>query len=338
MMQPDEKQQTPSLTPELRGDTEPGPVRVDASKWRIAVTGASGLIGSALVAALSTDGHQVSRLVRSRRSSEAAGAIFWDPATRLLDARHLEGFDAFVHLAGETIAERWTTAQKRKIRKSRVEGTRLLCEAVALLRRPPRVLVSASAIGIYGDRGDNIVDETSPPGTDFLAETAREWEAMAEPARRAGVRVVNARFGIVLSPRGGALAKMLIPFKLGVGGRVGSGQQWMSWVSLHDAVRAVQFALSTAALAGPVNVVSPKPVTNAEFSMTLARVLRRPSFVVVPGFLVRTLFGEMGDVTLLSSQRVLPRRLQGAGFEFRLPELERALRFELQAGGQAGGL
>lgn len=258
------------------------------------------------------------------------GDVLWDPAAGRLDPHAFDGVDAVIHLAGEPIAQRWTTESRRRIRESRVRGTELLATTIASLARPPRVLVSGSAMGIYGDRRDEELDEASAVGSDFLAEVATEWEASAEPAARAGVRVVKVRTGLVLSPRGGALAKLLFPFRMGVGGRVGSGQQWVSWIGLDDTVGAIMHALGTDALAGPVNLAAPTPVTNAELTKTLARVLRRPAIVPVPAFVLRLAFGEMGEATLLASQRMRPRRLLDSGYRFRYPTLEPALRHELR--------
>ena len=295
---------------------------------RIAVSGSHGLIGSALVQALAQAGHEVVRLVR-----DGAGGtgIAWDPERGTLDRSALEGIDAVVHLAGYGIAERrWTAPVKELIRSSRVNGTRLLATALADMVRRPQVLVTASAIGYYGDRGDTWLEEDSEPGTGFLADVCRAWEAAAEPARAAGIRTVTARIGIVLSPEGGALQRMLLPFKLGLGGRIGSGQQYMSWVACDDVVAAIQFAIEQSSLAGPVNVVAPEPVTNREFTQVLARVLRRPAFLPLPSFLARLAFGEMADALLLASTRVRPRRLLEAGYTFRFPTLEAALRHLLQ--------
>jgi len=295
---------------------------------RIAVSGSHGLIGSALVQALAQAGHEVVRLVR-----DGAGGtgIAWDPERGTLDRSALEGIDAVVHLAGYGIAERrWTAPVKELIRSSRVNGTRLLATALADMVRRPQVLVAASAIGYYGDRRDTWLEEDSEPGTGFLADVCRAWEAAAEPARAAGIRTVTARIGIVLSPEGGALQRMLLPFKLGLGGRIGSGQQYMSWVARDDVVAAIQFAIEQSSLAGPVNVVAPEPVTNREFTQVLARVLRRPAFLPLPSFLARLAFGEMADALLLASTRVRPRRLLEAGYTFRFPTLEAALRHLLQ--------
>ena len=292
---------------------------------QIAISGSSGLIGSALVSFLTAGGHRVFRLVRG--IAPGADSIRWDPAVGVRDVALLEGLDGVVHLAGENIgAGRWTARRKAEIRRSRVEGTRRLCESLARLAKRPKVLVSASAVGFYGDRGEEALNEESPPGNDFLAQVCREWEAATAPAATAGIRVVNLRFGVVLSPAGGALKKMLLPFKLGAGGRIGSGRQFMSWIALDDVVGAIHHALITQSLAGPVNAVAPSPVTNAEFTRTLARVLRRPAIAPVPAFALRLAFGEMADALLLAGQRVLPTRLQASGYTFRFPDLEGALR------------
>lgn len=295
----------------------------DRGAVHVAVTGASGLVGSALVPLLLAGGHRVTRLVR-RPAKE--GELTWNPQTGF-DAAALGDVDAVVHLAGENIAAgRWTAAVKERIRTSRVQGTRLLCEALSRSQPPPRVLVCASAIGFYGDRGDEVLTEQSSGGSGFLAEVVREWEASAQPARDAGIRVVNLRFGVILSNQGGALAKMLLPFKLGAGGRVGSGRQYWSWIALDDAAGAIYHAIMTDALCGPVNAVSPHPATNAEFTRVLGRVLCRPTFLPLPAFAARLVLGEMADELLLSSARVAPRGLEGTGYAFLQPHLEPALR------------
>jgi uncharacterized protein (TIGR01777 family) len=295
----------------------------------VAVTGASGMLGSALLPFLTTGGHRVTPVTRQRKPSDA---IRWDPSSGATDASAFEGLDAVVHLAGENIGRRWTGERKRRIRESRADGTRLLAEALARLKRPPRVLVSASAIGIYGDRGDEVLTEdaipTGPPG-DFLVEVGREWEAATEPARAAGIRVVNLRFGIILTPAGGALGRMLPPFRAGAGGPLGSGRQWVSWISTDDAIGAVHHALFASDLAGPVNAVAPEPVTSRTFAATLGRVLRRPALLPAPATALKLLFGEMAETTLLSSQRVSPSRLLASGYSFRHPRLESALRHVL---------
>jgi uncharacterized protein (TIGR01777 family) len=292
----------------------------------ILVTGSSGLVGSALVPLLKKDGHTVTRLVRS---APAAGenAVTWDPEKGQLSAAALEGMDAVVHLAGENIAAgRWTAVRKARIRDSRVKGTGLLSETLARLERPPRVLISASAIGYYGSRGDEVLTEESQPGTGFLAEVCRDWEEATAPAARRGIRVVLLRFGVIFSGHGGALAKMLTPFRLGVGGRIGDGGQYMGWVALDDAVGAIDYGLVTEALAGPVNVVAPQAVTNAEFTKTLGRVLGRPTVFPMPAFAARLMFGEVADELLLASQRVKPAQLLDGNYPFRFPDLEGALR------------
>lgn len=297
---------------------------------KVLVSGATGLVGTALVPALESAGHTVVSLTRS-----AAGTnrIHWDPTAGKLDPRELEGFDAVVHLAGESIAAgRWTAAKKERIRDSRVRGTTLLAEALAKLARPPRVLASASAIGYYGSRGDERLTEDSAGGRGFLAEVCRDWEKATEPASRQGIRVAQLRFGVILSPRGGALAKMLLPFKLGAGGKIGDGRQFMSWVTLDDTVAAVQQVLAQESVRGPVNVVAPHPVTNYEFTKTLGRVLGRPTIFPMPAFAARLAFGEMADELLLGSTRVEPKRLLDGGFTFRHSNLEDGLRHLLGKG------
>ncbi len=290
----------------------------------IAVTGASGLVGSKLVPMLTTGGHEVTRLVRREPAWESE--VTWDPQGEF-DASSLDGIDAVVHLAGENIAaSRWSAKVKERIRSSRVQGTRALCESLAKMESPPRVLVCASAIGYYGDRCDEILTEDSNAGDGFLADVAQEWEAATKPACNAGVRVVNLRFGMILSPKDGALAKMLLPFKLGGGGRVGSGKQYWSWISIDDAAGAIHHALMMNSLSGPVNAVTPNPVTNLEFTKTLGRVLRRPTLVPMPAFAARLALGEMADELLLASIRVEPKELNRTGYEFRQPTLESALR------------
>ena len=293
---------------------------------KLAVTGSSGLIGSALIRSLSAAGHGVVRLVRSPATADK-GVIHWDPASFRLDPAALEGLDAVVHLAGESIASgRWTARKKARIRDSRVVGTKFLSESLSRLARPPRVLATASAIGYYGNRGEQVLREDSAPGVDFLAEVCRAWEAAVGPAVARGIRVVHLRFGVVLSPEGGALAKMLLPFRLGLGGRLGSGRQYMSWVALDDAVGGIEHALAIDTLRGAVNVVAPRPVTNLEFTGTLGRVLSRPTLLSVPATAARLALGEMADALLLASTRVEPARLLASGYRFRHPDLEAALR------------
>lgn len=292
---------------------------------RIVVTGATGLVGSRLVAELESAGAQVIRAVR-RPVKDTARELFWNPDQGEIDDGKLEGVDAVVHLAGENISgKRWNDAFKQRILDSRVKGTRLIGEAIARLAAKPRTFLCASAIGYYGNRGDESLTEAAAPGNDFLAGVCRQWEAACQPARDAGVRVVNARIGVVLSPDGGALAKMLTPFKLGAGGKIGDGIQYVSWISLDDLVSALVFMLANPSVTGPVNAVSPQPVTNAEFTNALGRVLRRPTILPMPAFAARLAFGEMADALLLSSTRVVPQALQAAGYRFRYPELELAL-------------
>ncbi|MGH7531997.1 MAG: TIGR01777 family oxidoreductase [Gemmatimonadales bacterium] len=299
-----------------------------ATRLHVAITGASGFIGQALEASLTTDGHRVTRLVR--RPPAMASDVRWDP-DGMTDLTALGTVDAIVHLAGESIAGgRWSRRRKDAIRTSRVRGTANLAAALARLSPPPRVLISASAVGIYGDRADERLTEAAPIGTGFLAEVGREWEAASAPAEASGIRVVRTRFGIVLSPDGGALAQMLVPFRFGLGGRLGSGRQWMSWIALDDVIGAIHHAMLTETLRGPVNVTAPSPVTNAEFTATLARVFRRPAILPVPGVALRLIFGELADEALLAGQRVLPAALLASGYHFRFPTLESALRHVLR--------
>jgi hypothetical protein len=298
----------------------------EVSRMRILMTGSSGLVGGSLVPFLTTGGHGVVRLVRGAAAGSGE-CVPWNPAAGQIDAAGLEGCDAVVHLAGESIAaRRWSAKQKDLIRTSRVTGSRLLCESLARLARPPRVLVSASAIGFYGDRGDSTMTESSAAGSGFLPNVCREWEAATEPAVAAGIRVVHLRTGIVLSPAGGALAKMLTPFRMGVAGQMGSGRQYMSWIALDDVIGAIHHAIMNPELHGAVNATAPNPVTNYEFTKTLGRVLRRPTILPMPAFAARLAFGEMADALLLASTRVEPARLLGTGYQFRFPKLEGALR------------
>lgn len=292
---------------------------------KIAVSGASGLVGTALQPLLKVKGHEVYRLVRNAPANGASD-ISWNPDKGEIDAAKLEGMDAVVHLAGESVAEgRWTDEKKRRIRESRAKGTRLLSETLAGLKSKPQTLISASATGFYGDRGDEVLTEQSASGSDFLAEVCREWELSTQPAAQSGIRVANLRFGVILSTHGGALKKMLTPFKMGMGGKVGSGEQYMSWITLDDAVGVILFALETESLRGAVNVVSPNPVTNLEYTKTLGHVLSRPTIFAVPKFAARLAFGEVADALLLSSARVEPQRLKEAGYQFKYPELEPAM-------------
>lgn len=285
----------------------------------ILVGGASGLIGSHLVPVLESKGHRVFRL--TRRPSGGPTEVSWDPSIPLAD---LSGFDSAIHLGGETILGRWTSAKKHRIIESRTASTRNIATALAQAGAG-RKLLTASAIGIYGSRGDELITESTSSGHDFLSLVGREWEAASEPARAAGLRVVNLRIGVVLTPRGGALRQMLTPFRLGLGGKIGSGAQWMSWISLDDVIAAIVFALETETVSGPVNLVTPNPVTNVEFTRTLSQVLHRPAILPFPAMAVRLAFGEMGEATLLASQRVVPAALKAAGFEFRHPVLSEAL-------------
>jgi len=287
---------------------------------KVLVSGSSGLIGTALLSALQTAGYEVTRLVRR----PSPGQILWDP-TSPLTPESVSGFDAVVHLAGESIVGRWTEAKKQRIVQSRVPPTRSLAEALAGASQLPRVLVCASAVGYYGDRGDEILREDSPSGQGFVSEVCRQWESSAQPAGDAGIRTVQTRFGIVLSSAGGALAKMLLPFRLGLGGNMGNGQQWWPWVDLSDVVGAILHVLATESVHGPVNVVSPRPVRNAEFTKTLASVLSRPAAFPMPAFIARLVFGEMADDLLLASQRVEPGKLLTSGYVFREPDLRGAL-------------
>lgn len=291
----------------------------------ILISGASGLVGSALVPALESAGHNVRRLVRQRPETSSPD-VHWDPMGQFDPVGGIEGFDAVVHLAGESVVGRWNRGKKTRILNSRKLGTMALASAAARSKKPPKAVVSASAVGYYGNRGDDVLTEESTSGADFLADVARQWEAALAPATNAGIRTVMLRIGFILSPRGGGLARMLPPFRMGLGGRLGSGRQWMSWISIHDVVGAIQHALASEALWGPVNTVAPHPVTNAKFTRTLGRVLGRPTIFPMPGFAARLAFGEMADALLLSSQRVQPAKLQSSGFQFRHPELEGALR------------
>ena len=290
---------------------------------RVLVTGVSGPIGAVLLPYLESQGAHVVRLVRG--PAQGADQISWDPL-KPISPGAVSGFDCVVHLAGESIVGRWTDNKKRRVRESRVLGTQHLATALSQTLKGPRVLICASAVGYYGNRGDEILIEESPGGQGFLAGVSREWEAATRPAAEAGIRTVNLRIGLVLSPKGGALEKMLTPFRLGLGGKIGSGQQWWSWIHVDDIVGAVHYAMHAESLSGPVNLVSPHAVRNADFTQALASVLRRPALFPLPTFLARLAFGgEMADELLLSSAHVEPERLRASGYSFRFPELGAAL-------------
>lgn len=290
----------------------------------VLVSGATGLIGSALIPELENGRHRVLRLTRSQSAPD--GVIHWDPDTGNIDGS-LEEVDAVVHLAGESIAEgRWTPEKKKRILDSRIKGTYLLAETLAGLATPPKVMVCASAVGYYGDRGNELLTEESAPGSDFLADVCKAWELAADPARQTGIRVVHTRLGIVLSPKGGALGTTLPIFKLGAGGRIGSGRQYWSWVALDDVVGSIVHSLTNETMSGPVNVGSPNPLTNAEYTRVLGRVLNRPTLFPLPASAARLALGEVADALLLASQRMEPAKLKNTGYAFRYPELEGTLR------------
>ena len=301
------------------------------TRLRIAVTGATGLVGSALVPFLIAHGHSVQVISRSSsKDSGGEGRITWDPARGQLDAAALEGVDAVIHLAGASVAKRWSAAHKREILVSRVDSTRLLATTLAELRTPPRVLVTASGIGWYGPHTDDDArTESAPAGTDFLAGVCRAWEAAADPARAAGIRIAHARIGMVLSARGGALTAMLPAFRAGVGGPIGGGRQWQSWIHLDDLVAVLHHAVIDPTIAGPLNAVAPSAVRQAEFAATLGRVLHRPAFLPLPGFVVSLMFGEMGRSLLLGGIRASSARLIKDGFVHRFGNLESALQVEV---------
>lgn len=292
----------------------------------IAVSGATGLVGSALCAFLTTGGHRVRRIVRRKGRP---GDVLWDVERGTVDSEAIEGVDAVVHLAGESIAARWTASKKRSIRESRIRGTELLARTLASLKRPPSVFLSASAIGYYGDRPDAIVTETSSRGNGFLADVCAEWEAAADPARAAGIRVVHPRIGMVLASAGGALQAMLTPFQFGLGGPIGHGRQGVSWIAIDDLLATILFAIVRPAMEGAYNAVAPESLSQRAFAAVLGRVLRRPAFAPLPAFMVRAIFGEMGRELLLAGAMVRPARLLDAGFRFDWPSLEPALRHEL---------
>jgi uncharacterized protein len=293
---------------------------------KILLSGSSGLVGSALVFHFVSDGHQVFRLVRSPEED----GIVWDPKQPISDRKALEGLDAVIHLAGESIAEgRWNEQKKREIRESRIQGTRHLSEALGSLNSPPKVMICASASGYYGDRGDEILREESHPGTGFLPDVCQEWEGATQLAADKGIRVVNTRFGIILSRKGGALPQMLTPFKFGAGGKIGSGRQYWSWIDLDDVVAAIEHCINKDDLQGPVNTCTPNPVRNAEFAHTVGHVLKRPAILPLPGFAARAVLGEMANALLLCSCRMEPAKLIASGYTFAYPDLESSLRHQL---------
>jgi len=295
----------------------------------ILLTGSTGLIGSELSAFLSGNRHRIIRLVR--RAQAGANEICWDPSSGTLDAQALEGLDAVVHLAGENIASgRWTAEKKRRIRESRIRGTQLIAKSLSRLFDPPKVLVSVSAIGYYGDRGEEKLDEDNDAGTGFLPQLCQEWESATEAAMIRGIRVVIPRLGMVLSEKGGSLPRMLTAFRLGVGGSIGNGRQYVSWIAIEDLVGIINHALHNESLHGPINAVSPNPLTNREFSQVLGRVLARPVWLALPSFAARIALGKMADEVLLASARVIPERLAESGFKFQFPDIEGALRHILQ--------
>ena len=291
---------------------------------KILLTGASGLVGKHLIPVLKKANHQIVRLVRSKDQANE-DTVYWSPLSGEIEVDRLRHIDAVIHLAGEPIMGRWTDNKKERIRQSRADATNFLCKQLGQLSPPPRTLIAASAIGYYGNRPDAWIDEDAPPGTGFLPEVCSAWEEATESARKAGIRVVNLRIGVVLSPDGGALAQMLTPFRLGLGGKIGDGKLYMSWLTLEELIGMIQFALQTESLSGPVNAVAPNPVTNLEMTRILGRLVHRPTIFSVPSLAVRILFGEMGIDLLLAGARVKPVRLSEAGYEFKHPDLEHAL-------------
>jgi uncharacterized protein (TIGR01777 family) len=298
--------------------------RTTDNKMKILISGASGLVGSALVSQLKSE-HRILSLVRNEPRNE--NEVQWNPEKEIKEIEKLEGVETVIHLAGENVGDgRWTEEKKRRIRDSRVIGTKVLCDGLLKLTQPPKTFICASAIGYYGNRGDEILTEESKSGEDFLGKTCVEWEEASNVLKEKNIRVVHARFGIILSKNGGALGKMLMPFKLGIGGKLGDGKQYFSWIAIDDVISAIEFLISNESISGAVNLTSPNPVTNAQFTATLGKTLSRPTFFTVPRFALKLAFGEMADVALLASQRVMPKRLQDAGFKFKFPELEAALR------------
>lgn len=298
---------------------------------KILISGASGLVGTAVAGALRKDGHTVKQFVRPGATAHE-GDVRWDPTSGIVDLAAMEGADAVICLSGASVGDgRWTAERKKVLRSSRVDLTGLLVDSLGRLKQKPGVFIAASAIGYYGNRGDEILTESSAAGNDFIAQLARDWEAESARAESVGIRTVILRFGVVLSANGGALGRMLLPFKLGAGGRLGSGKQWMSWVALDDVVEIIRTAIADERMRGPVNVVAPGPVQNVEFTRMLANVLRRPAIFPAPAFALRIALGEMADELLLSSQRVIPQRLHAAGYHFRFENLEGALRAMFRA-------
>lgn len=306
---------------------------------RVLISGASGLIGGALGSYFQATGAETVVLARRRPDPDDADRLFWNPEGGILDPAMVDGFDAVIHLAGENIASgRWTVEKKRRIFDSRILGTALLSKALASCATKPKVYICASAVGYYGDRGGEVLSETSEPGKGFLAETCQAWEAAAQPAKDAGIRTVHLRTGMVLSASGGALARLLFPFRLGLGGPLGAGKAWMSWIALDDLVRVVAFCMEENALSGPVNAVAPCPVINREFTRALGKALHRPAIMPVPSLILRIIFGEMAREVLLASAQVMPERLERAGFDWHYPNIESALRFCLRGASSNSGL
>jgi len=292
---------------------------------KLIVSGSSGLIGSAICEHYDSEEHTVFKMKREKTSIKKSD-LSWDPLAGNIEISKLEGSDAVVHLSGENIGSgRWTARKKIDIFDSRIKGTQLLCESLAKLVNPPKVLVSASAIGYYGNRGDELLDENSNAGKGFLADLCQKWELAAEPAAKKGIRVVYLRSGIVLSSKGGALYKMLFPFKLGLGGKLGSGLQYMSWISIDDMVGVIDHVINNESISGPINIVTPNPVTNKEFTRTLGKVISRPTIFPLPTTIGKILFGEMAEEMIFSSTRVTPKKLLSSGYQFQFPDLEEAL-------------
>lgn len=297
---------------------------------KILISGSSGLVGSALIPFFAAKGHEIFPLVRSREK-RGPEPVFWDPVSGEIEAERIEGLDAVVHLAGENIASPWTAKKKVRIRESRIKGTELLSRTLSSLKQPPKVFLSVSGVNYYGNRGDEVLTETAEPGKGFLSRVCQDWEAAAAPAKEKGIRVVWLRIAPVLAASGGMLAKMLLPFRMGLGGKISDGRQYVSWIAIDDLVAVIEYCLSQESIVGPINAASPNPVTNAEFTRTLGRVLSRPTPFRIPAFALRATCGEMADDMLLSSIRVVPKRLEEKGYSFRHPHLEEALRHVLAA-------